>query len=221
MCMGLKAIVAGATGLVGSRLVRLLLEDIRFESVHILVRRHTGITHPRLTEHMVDFERPREWAALVTGDVLFSALGTTLRKAGSKEDQFRVDFTYQYQVALAAAQNGVPDLVLVSSAGANPESFIFYSKMKGKLEEALQQLNFRRIFILRPSFLQGTRKEKRKAEKLTLLLTKVMTSIFFRKYRPIQARMVAQAMINTIFFNDEASGTIIYNPGELFFLATR
>jgi uncharacterized protein YbjT (DUF2867 family) len=218
--MGLKAIVAGATGLVGSRLLHLLLEDIRFETIHVLVRRPTGLTHPRLTEHLINFENPGEWKALVTGDILFSALGTTLRTAGSKANQYRVDYTYQYEIARTAAQNGISDFVLVSSAGASPGSRIFYSRMKGELDETVQKLNFRRIFILRPSFLEGTRVEKRKAEKFMLFLVKVMTCVFFRRYRPIRARMVAQAMINSIFFNDENSGTIIYNPGELFFLAT-
>ena len=217
--MGLKVIVAVATGLVVSLVVHILFGDIRFESVHVLVRRSTGLTHPRLTEHLVDFEKPAKWQALVKGDVLFSALGTTLRKAGSKENQFRVDYTYQYELAKAAAMNGVPDFVLVSSAGADPGSLIFYSKMKGELEDAVQKLKFRRIFILRPSFLEGTRLKKRKAEKFMLFLAKVITSIFFRKYRPIRARMVAQAMINTIFSNEEGAGTVIYNPGELFYLA--
>lgn len=217
--MGLKAIVAGATGLVGSRLLHMLLEDIRFERIDVLVRRSTGLTHPKLTEHLIDYEKPGEWKSLVKGDVLFSALGTTLRKAGSKENQFRVDYTYQYELAKVASLNGIPDFVLVSSAGANPGSYIFYSKMKGELEDAVQKLRFRRIFILRPSFLEGTRVEKRKAEKLLLFLTKVTTSVFFRKYKPIRARMVAQAMIHAIFSNDHNSGTVIYNPEELFYLA--
>lgn len=217
--MGLKAIIAGATGLVGSRLLHILLQDIRFESVHVLVRQSTGLKHPRLTEHLVDFEKPEKWKALVKGDVLFSTLGTTLRKAGSKENQFRVDYTYQYELAKAAAANKIPDFVLVSSAGANPRSFIFYSKMKGELEEAVQKLKFRRIFILRPSFLEGRRLEKRKAEKVMLFLTKAVTSIFFRQYRPIRARMVAQAMVNAIFSHENRPLIVIYNPAELFYLA--
>jgi len=218
--MGLKAIVAGATGLVGSRLIHILLEDIRFEHIHILVRRNTGLRHPRLTEHLIDFENPHEWKALLKGDVLFSAMGTTLRKAGSKENQYKVDYTFQYELARAAATNGVPDLVLVSSAGARPDSLFFYTKMKGQLDEAVQKLSFRRIFILRPSFLEGTRAERRKGEKLMLILTKAVTSVFFRRYRPIRARMVAQAMINALFFNDDISGTVVYNPDQLFYLAT-
>ncbi len=217
--MGLKAIVAGATGLVGRRLLHILLEDIRFESIHILVRRSTGLKHPRLTEHLIDFEKPEKWKTLVKGDVLFSALGTTLRKAGSKENQFRVDYTYQYELAKAAAANGIPDFALVSSAGANPGSFIFYSKMKGELEAAVQQLKFRRVFIFRPSFLEGNRLEKRKAEKFLLILAKIITSVFFRKYKPIRARIVAQAMINAIFSGEEEPGTTIYHPEELFYLA--
>lgn len=219
--MGLKAIVTGATGLVGNRLIRILLDDMRFESVHVLVRRRSGFVHPKFTEYLINFEKPEEWEHLVGGDVLFSAMGTTLSKAGSKENQYRVDFTYQYQVAQAASKNGVSDFVLVSSAGAKRDSVFFYTQMKGQLEEAVQKLNFQRIFIMRPSFLMGTRQEIRQSEKVIQVFATVMTRIFFRKYRPIRARMVAQAMINAVFFNDDVRGTVIYEPGELFYLATR
>ncbi len=218
--MGLNAIVAGATGLIGSRLLRLLLDDIRVEHIAVLVRRQTGIVHPKLSEHLVDFEKMTEWAPLVKGDVLFSALGTTLQEAGSKEKQFRIDYTYQYELARIAAENGVSDFVLVSSAGASPESGFFYPRIKGELEEAVRKLNFRRIFILRPSFLEGKREEKRKGEKLMLFLTKAATFVFFRKFRPVRAWTVAQAMVNVLFFNDRASRVVVYEPNEIFQLAS-
>lgn len=217
--MGLIAVVAGATGLVGSRLMNQLLDDIRFERVHILVRRQTGIKHPRLSEHVIDFGKPKQWANLVKGDVVFSALGTTLKKAGSKENQYLVDFTYQYELARAAFGNGVPAFVLVSSAGANLNSLLFYSRMKGELEAAVEKLNFGHLIILRPSILEGSRAEKRRGEKVTLAVARAVTSVLFRKYRPIRARAVAQAMINSFFTNNDQSGTIIYEPGELFNLA--
>lgn len=217
--MGLKAVVAGATGLVGSRLMHQLLDDIRFERVHILVRRQTGIKHPRLSEHVIDFGKPKQWVNLVKGDVVFSALGTTLKKAGSKENQYLVDFTYQYELARAASGNGVPAFVLVSSAGANPNSLLFYPRMKGELEAAVEKLNIGHLIIIRPSILEGTRTEKRGGEKAALLLARIVTSVFFRKYRPIRARAVALAMINSFFVNNDQTGTIIYEPEELFNLA--
>lgn len=217
--MGLKAVVAGATGLVGSRLMHQLLDDIRFERVHILVRRQTGIKHPRLSEHVIDFGKPKQWVNLVKGDVVFSALGTTLKKAGGKKNQYLVDYTYQYELARAARSNGIPAFVLVSSAGANPNSLLFYPRMKGELEFAVEKLNFGPLIIIRPSILEGSRAEKRTGEKVALAVSRIVTSVLFRKYRPIRARAVAQAMINSFFANNDQTGTIIYEPGELFNLA--
>ena len=128
------AILIGATGLVGAALTDALLADSRFEKVVVFVRRATGKNHPKLEEHIVNFDAIDNWKQLLTGDVLFSAMGTTIGKAGSKEAQYKIDYTYQYEVAKAASENGVRQYVLVSSAGASPQSKIFYSRMKGELK---------------------------------------------------------------------------------------
>ncbi len=161
-----KAIVIGATGLVGGQLMELLLNDSRFESVKIFVRRTANITHPKLTEHIVDFDAPDTWKKLVTGDVLYSAMGTTLRVAGSKEAQYKIDYTYQYNVARTAAANEVKEYVLISSAGAAIDSKIFYSRMKGELERDIKRLPFETIHIIRPGLLAGERVQVRTGEKI-------------------------------------------------------
>ncbi len=219
--MNLKATIIGATGLVGDRLTGLLLDDFRFESVHLFVRHSTGIKHRKLIEHIVDFENINDWSGQIEGDVLFSTLGTTLKKAGGKEKQYHIDFDYQYEVAKAAAKNGVENLILVSSLGANPKSAFFYSRMKGELEMAVQKLPFKKIMILRPSILTGEREEKRPAETFSIIVARLFTSFMLRKYRPISARTVAQAMINSIFYNNFISGTFIYQYEELFILGDR
>jgi len=108
-----KALVIGATGLVGSHLVGQLLDSDDFRAVKIFVRRKTALEHRKLEEYVVDFDSIEEWENLLTGDVLFSTLGTTLRKAGSKEAQYKVDYSYQYEVAKTAAQNSVKSYALV------------------------------------------------------------------------------------------------------------
>ena len=126
----MKALVIGATGATGKDLVNQLLNDKEFDEVDIFVRKPVDIQNDKLKVHVVNFEKPEEWKDMVKGDVAFSCLGTTLKDAGSKEAQKKVAFDYQYEFAKAARENEVEDYILVSAYGANPQSKIFYSKMK-------------------------------------------------------------------------------------------
>lgn len=212
------ALVIGATGLVGSQLVNLLLTDERFDKIKIFTRRSTGIAHPKLEENIIDFDQPAQWQHLLTGDVLFSTLGTTLKKAGSKSEQYKIDYTYQYTTAQAAAANGVANYVLVSSAGASVDSKIFYSRMKGELERDIAKLPFKHIHIIQPGILTGPRKENRTGEKIGIALASVLAHIpGLTAYKPIPARTVAQAMINASF--DDSQPLQVYTLQKVFDLA--
>jgi uncharacterized protein YbjT (DUF2867 family) len=212
------ALLLGATGLTGAQLLDLLLQDERFEKVKILVRRTVGFTHPKLEEHIVDFDQPKYWKSFVTGDVLFSVLGTTIKKAGSQEAQYEVDYTYQFQVAERAARNGVTTYVLVSSRGASEHSPFFYLRTKGELDQDVQGLHFRRINILRPGILDGDRKEARPMERFGLNTIKRLNNWgLFQNYRPIHVRQLAKAMIDVSF--EETIGVKIYESAELLALA--
>ena len=133
---------------------------------------------------------------LVKGDVLFSTLGTTIKTAKTKENQYRVDFTYQYEFAKAASENGVPAYLLVSSLGANPKSSVFYSQMKGELEDAVAKLPFQKLFIIRPSILDGDRQEKRAGEKFGLILSRFVTKFILKVYKPTPVDLLATKMIS-------------------------
>jgi uncharacterized protein YbjT (DUF2867 family) len=150
----MKALVIGATGATGKDLVNQLLTDKDFEEIDVFVRKPLDIQNNKLKVHVVNFENPDEWKNMVKGDVAFSCLGTTLKTAGSKEAQRKVDFDYQYEFAKAAKENDVEDYILVSAYGADPKSKIFYSKMKGELEEAVKQLHFNKITIFKPGMLE-------------------------------------------------------------------
>ncbi len=214
------AIVIGATGLVGSNLVNMLLKDSRFDKVKVLVRRPMETANDKLEEHVVDFDAPDTWKKLVTGDVLYSAMGTTLRQAGSKAAQYKIDYMYQYQVAKAAAANGVPEYVLISAAGSSPDSAVFYSRIKGELERDVQKLPFETIHIIRPGMLAGEREKVRTGELLGVGVMNVLSMIpGLKKLKPIQGKEVARAMLNATFRH--VVGIHSYTMGDVAKLAVR
>ena len=194
----ISANVIGATGLVGKQLVQQLLENDNFGKVRIFVRRNTGLKHPKLEQKIIDFGKTETWEKHLKGDVLFSALGTTLKQAGSKEKEYEVDFTYNLNFAKKAKENGIKNYVLVSSVGASSKSRIFYTRMKGQLDEAVSNLEFENLVILRPSSLTGNREEKRILEVISIPITAFLTKFIFRRYRPISDTTVAKAMINAV-----------------------
>jgi uncharacterized protein YbjT (DUF2867 family) len=216
--MGKTVNLIGATGLVGHALLKQLLESKEVDRVRVFTRRATGLVHPRLQEQVIDFSDIEQYRDLLVGDVLYSTLGTTLKKAGSKEAQYLVDFTFQWNFARIAAENGISSYGLVSSAGANARSSIFYTRIKGELDEAVQKLPFRNCVILRPSILDGERKENRPAEKIGLVITRAFTKLFFRKYRPIHAEIVAQALIESTLLKPK-DGFTLAELDDIFILA--
>jgi uncharacterized protein YbjT (DUF2867 family) len=214
----MTALVIGATGLVGSELVAQLLQDERFKKIKIFTRRSLNKQHPKLEEHVIDFKYPQQWKSLVYGDVLFSSLGTTLKQAGSKGAQFKIDYTYQYQFAKAAFENGVKQYVLVSAAYASPNSGIFYSRMKGILEKDVEKLLFENITILRPGMLTGKRKEERPGEKFGTPILNLLHRIpGLKSLKPISAFTVSKAMINAVAYHPERVNQ--YSLLEVFKLA--
>lgn len=193
----MKAIIIGATGLIGKKLVVDFLD--KGMAVVIFVRTRPEITHPNLEIHQVDFNQIDQWAQLIQGDVLCSCLGTTLKKAKSKKNQYKIDYTYQYQVAQAASLNGVKKYILISSIGADPEASTFYLQIKGKLEKDLKELIFESTFVLRPSFLDGERSEVRIGEKIGLRFFRLLNYLpFVAKYAPITDKQVSACVMNLL-----------------------
>lgn len=191
----MKTLVIGATGAVGKDLVQLLIDDSSVERVDIFVRREVKISAPKLVVHVIDFDHPETWADQLQGDVLFSCLGTTIKAAGSQENQWKVDYTYQYEAAKAAKANGVKTYVLVSSVGANAKSKVFYTKMKGALDDAVQELGFQGCFILRPPSLIRKGSD-RFGEKVGIVALKAFNAIgLLRSFAPMRTEDVAASMI--------------------------
>ncbi len=216
-----RASIIGATGLVGRELVRRLLADERYGTVRVFVRRTTGIEHKKLDERIVDFDQPDSWSDELQGDEFYSAMGTTIKQAGSKENQYRIDYTYQFEAARAAAENGVASCLLVSAAGANSKSLVFYSRTKGELEDAVTALSFSRIAFFQPSLLLGQREVPRTAERCTEIALKAVDWIpGIRRYRAIPAKTVGAAMV-TVANRPDSERVTVHTLDELFQLASQ
>ena len=193
----MKALVIGATGATGRDLVNQLLTDKDYDEVNVFVRRPLEVESPKLKTHIVDFEKPEEWKDLVNGDVAFFCLGTTLKDAGSKEAQRKVDYDYQYNFAKAAKENEVEDYILVSSYGANPKSKIFYSRMKGELEQSIKALHFNKLMIFQPGMLDRKDSE-RTGEVLGGKIIKFANKFgVLTQQKPLPTAVLAKAMINS------------------------
>ncbi|MEP3351658.1 MAG: NAD(P)H-binding protein [Marinomonas sp.] len=215
------ALIIGSTGLVGKQLTQQLLLDEKYQTVHIFVRREIAADtyqdpKNKLQIHLVDFDDTAQWKSLLHGDELFCCIGTTLKQAGSKPAQRKVDLEIPTEIAQYANQNGVQKVALISSAGANNESASFYLRLKGQLEQNLQALNWKQIAIVRPSFLEGKRDNLRFGEQLAISLYSVLKYIpIIKRYRPIKAEQVAKRM-RELLSREQAETLVIEELEQLF-----
>jgi len=192
----MKALIIGATGATGKDILELLIQDESFQQIDVFVRRALDVSSEKVNVHVINFDQPNEWKALVKGDVLFSALGTTLKAAGSKEAQWKIDYDYQYEFAKSAKENQVQTYVLVSAGSASAHSVIFYTRMKGQLEEAVKALHFPRTIIFNPPLLIRKNSD-RKTEVLARKVLHFLNTIgLLRSQKPLPTEVLAQAMIN-------------------------
>ncbi len=191
-------------------MLELLLDSNDYEKVITFVKRDTGIKHPKLTQHIVDFDKPETYKNFITGDDFFCTIGTTIKKAGSKEAFRKVDFEYPSQFASCAAQNKVKQFLIVSSLGADLNSGNFYLKTKGETEVFLKDSDFESVAVLQPSLLLGNRTEFRLGEKIGAFFMKTFSFIFLgklKKYKPIESTAVAKALLKVAQRNDKGFKT--------------
>ena len=196
----MRATLIGATGLIGSHLLELLLADEYFDSVRILIRRPMEFTHTKLEKKLVDFSDKESFRlALEDSDVVFCAIGTTQKKVKGDKDAYRkIDYDITVNAARFCKLNGCESFVFVSSVGANSKSNNFYLKLKGEVEEAVKAVGLKKIHIMQPSLLLGNRKESRFGEKIAQWVMPVISFLIPSKYKPVKAINVAKAMIQLV-----------------------
>jgi uncharacterized protein YbjT (DUF2867 family) len=211
-----SAIITGTTGLIGKHLLQQLLDNDKYTEVIIIVRRPIALTHPKLKQQVVDFEELPHVLNGLNAKHAFCCLGTTIAKAGSKAAQFRIDHDYVINFAKACHAMGIEKFAVVSSIGANAGSSNFYLKTKGQMEEDLQSIRFKNLFILRPSILLGKRDEFRLGEKIGTIIIKLVGPFLFgslKKYRGVHASKVAACMIKQVLI--ENIGCKIIESGSI------
>jgi uncharacterized protein YbjT (DUF2867 family) len=205
------ALIAGASGLVGGECLRRLLASDACTKVTVVTRHSLGpaANHPKLREIVIDFARLDSIKAELHADHVFCALGTTIRKAGSQEKFRQVDFEYPRHLAELVLRNGAKHFSLVSALGASSKSGVFYSRVKGELEDALRAMHWPSLCILRPSVIAGDRKESRPLERLSEMVLRFGPAA----YRPVAAAEIAAAMVATA--RREAAGVTILESREI------
>lgn len=211
-----SALIAGATGLVGTELLHVLLESPRYEEVKILVRKPIDVVHPKLKQITADFDQLENYQSYFDVDDVFCCLGTTIKKAGSQEAFKIVDYDYPVKLALMAQTAGVQNFLVISALGANAQSKVFYSRTKGQLENQLKEINLKALHIFQPSLLLGNRQEFRLGEKIASILSPVFSPLMvgkMKRYKPVTARRVALAMF--IRAQTALSGPFVYASDQI------
>jgi len=214
------ALLAGASGLVGTELLHILLESPNYEEVKVLVRKRLEIQHPKLEQILVDFNRLENYEEYFHMNDVYCCLGTTIKKAGSQEAFRKVDYEYPVKMAQLAKEQGAENFLIISALGADPKSKVFYSRTKGEVESVLKNMHLQALHIFQPSLLLGDRQEFRFGEKLAGMLSPLLSPLLFgklKKYKPVSARRVAYAMYQV--GQTTQSGHFTYPSNRIFELS--
>jgi uncharacterized protein YbjT (DUF2867 family) len=216
----MNALILGASGLVGHELLELLIMDGRFSKIDLLSRRELDLRSLKVTNHVVNFEAINSLPDINHPDVLFITFGTTIKKAGSKKNQFAIDVEIPSKIMRLAQNIGMQKCVLVSALGVTKYSPFFYSRMKANLEERSKKIGFDQLIIIKPSVLEGARLEKRKGEELSVVVGNALARTgLIDKYKPVMAIDLAKCMIQSLF--EVGNGIHVFNSDKIHLLANK
>lgn len=208
-----KAVIVGATGLIGSFCLPALLDDQRYSEVTALTRRPLHLKHPKLQEIITNFdENLDKTVSSISAHDIFCCLGTTIRTAGSQEEFRKIDYALVVRIAELMKKHGAEQFLVISAMGADKDSRVFYNRIKGEMEEAVKELKFPCVRIIRPSLLLGPRLEFRLGERIATALTPVLRPFLhgrLAKYKPVEAEKVARFMV-AVAGRQPLSGIMVY-----------
>ena len=207
------ALVAGASGLIGRKLVQKLIDSDQYRLIYILSRKNSWLVNEKVREFVIDFEQINQLKFDEPIDDLFCTLGTTIKQAGSRDNFKKVDYEYIIEFAKLGKSIGAAKFLVISAMGANSKSSVFYNQVKGMTEEALKSIGFSRLVILRPSLLLGERPEPRFGEQIASFFMKAVNFLIPDKYKAIRAEKVADNMLRMA--TDLAKGISIVESGEM------
>lgn len=209
-----SALIIGATGLTGGILLNELLSDERYSEIHVLSRRPLSMQHSKLHEHLMDFQNLEAFQSLFSGDECYCCIGTTKAKTPDKKKYRQIDFDIPVNAARLCKQNRIKTFVVMSSLGADAGSSVFYSRIKGQMEQAVLDQKIEKTIVVRPSLIAGTRNERRVGEQIAKVMMDFINPLLvgrLKAYQSIHPKTIAKAMINlannpiekSIFTSDE------------------
>lgn len=207
-----KALIVGATGLIGRYCLQALLDDPNYSDVTAVIRQPIIKTHRKLKTVRTQFSAIANELSKVNAQDVYCCLGTTIKKAGSQQAFKQVDLSLVVSIAEQMRKQGSEQFLVISAMGANQNSKVFYNRVKGEMEQALQGLEYPCLRIIRPSLLLGPREEFRFGEKIGVLLTPILKPFMLgalKKYRPVQAESVARFMVE-VAHEQPVSGLHVY-----------
>lgn len=210
------AIITGASGLIGSKLLTILLYSREYDKVISLGRKKLKTKHAKLVQEILDFEDASSYESFITGDAFFCCLGTTKKQTPDKNEYYKIDHDYPVNLANAASKNGVKQFHFISAIGADATSSNFYLKTKGETEKDLKKAGINSLNIYQPSLLTGRKRKQRLGERIATVAMKVINPFLIgslKKYRSIPALSVAKAMYNQSLQNQ--NGVFVYTSDQI------
>ena len=192
------AIILGATGLTGGKLLQLLLNDPNYAKIKLFSRSSLGISNPKIEEYLGDMFTLNDCKEKFTGDEVFCCIGTTKAKTPDKDVYRKIDFGIPVKAAELCKENGIESIIIISALGANSQSTIFYTRTKGEMEDTVLKLQIPKTYLLQPSLIGGKREERRMGEWVFKQMMKVANLVMagpLKKYKTIHPKTIAKAMV--------------------------